>query len=317
MQIIDAQQIQQSLDFNTLISALRDDFSQSFGMPQRQVYHLPNAQGSKDAFAVLPAWNDQVMGVKAFTHLPGNHQKGLDILASKLLLFCRQTGAPLALVDGTVLTYWRTAAVSALAADYLAPKQARSLLLFGTGKLAPYMALAHASVRPIEVIYVAGRQPDKVQQCIEQIKAQRPDIQVLAEDNSQTRVGQVDIISCATSAATPLFAYSSLQRPVHIDLVGNHNNDRRECDSETVVNASVYVDSRLNVLNEAGELLIPITEGHFSESQVKAELAELCQARVQGRQETDGITLFKSVGTALADLSCAHLLYRLLRTPSS
>lgn len=319
MLVIDAKDVEKALSFGTLVAALRSVFSNDFGMPQRHVYHLPGVDKNdlseqNDSFAVLPAWNDQVMGVKAFTHLPGNPAQGLETLASKMLLFSRTTGAPLAVVDGTQLTFWRTAAISALAADYLAKKQAKSLLLFGTGKLAPYMALAHASVRPLEIIYVTGRNPEKIATTVAAIQAQRPDIRVDAISDPASVIGLVDIISCATGAAGPLFKFEQVSAGTHIDLVGNHSPDRRECDSATVQYARVFVDSRLNVLNEAGELLIPIAEGVISAEHVQGELADLCCARTLGRsQDKTGekeITLFKSVGTALSDLAAAYLVYQ-------
>lgn len=318
MLVIDALDVEKSLTFNGLVAGLRAAFSNDFGMPQRHVYHLPAIGGEStehnDSFAVLPAWNDQVMGVKAFTHLPGNPAKGLETLASKMLLFSRITGEPLAIVDGTQLTFWRTAAVSALAADYLAKADAKSLLLFGTGKLAPYMALAHASVRPLETIYVTGRNTEKIAATVAEIQAQRPDLHVQGVSNPESVIGRVDIISCATGAAEPLFSYEQVSAGTHIDLVGNHSRDRRECDSATIRHAKVFVDSRLNVLNEAGELLIPIAEGIFSEAQVQGELADLCRGRILGRSQdkkgSDDITLFKSVGTALSDLAAAYLVYQ-------
>jgi 1-pyrroline-2-carboxylate reductase [NAD(P)H] len=319
MLVIDAVDVQKTLSFESLVVALRAAFSHDFGMPQRHVYHFPpvdksDLSGQHDSFAVLPAWNDQVMGVKAFTHLPGNPAKGLETLASKMLLFSRPTGEPLAVVDGTQLTFWRTAAVSALAADYLAKADAKSLLLFGTGKLAPYMALAHASVRPLETIYVVGRNPEKISKTVAAIQLQRPDIRVEAVSDPASVIAQVDIISCATGAAEPLFRYEQLSAGTHVDLVGNHSRDRRECDSATVQHARVFVDSRLNVLNEAGELLIPIEEGVISAEHVQGELADLCCGRIVGRgPENKGvkdITLFKSVGTALSDLAAAYLVYQ-------
>ena len=170
MQVIEAQQVSALLEVEKLVEAVRDAFASDFGMPQRQVFHLDSS--SDDAFAVLPAWDERYTGVKAFTYLPGNPAKGLDTLASKVLLFCRQTGAALAVVDGTELTYWRTAAVSALAADYLARKDAEVLCVCGTGRLAPYMALAHAAVRPIREIRVWGRDQTKVAAMIEQLASQ-------------------------------------------------------------------------------------------------------------------------------------------------
>ncbi|RVU31645.1 ornithine cyclodeaminase family protein [Neptunomonas marina] len=311
MRVIDAPHINATLTFDTLIPALRHAFESEFGMPQRSLFHLPNGTDQADSFALLPAWNDAVIGVKAFTHFPNNAAFGHDILASKVLLFSRDTGAPLAVVDGTELTLWRTAATSALAADYLARAHCRSLLLFGTGRLAPFMARAHAAVRPsIEVIYVAGRSEDKTAKTVADIKAHLPHCDVISIENPAQIVPEVDLISCATGSPTPLFSYADIRAGVHIDLVGNHHRDRRECDSATVATAQVFVDSRLNVLNEAGELLIPLQEGEITEAHVLGELADLCRGKIEGRTEHNDITLFKSVGSALSDLAAAHLVYQ-------
>jgi 1-pyrroline-2-carboxylate reductase [NAD(P)H] len=93
----------------------------------------------------------------------------------------------------------------------------------------------------------------------------------------------------------------------HTDFFGNHERNHRECDSELVVKSRVYVDSRTNVMNEAGEILLPIEEGLITDSHVQGELAQLCSGAVSGRVGDEEITLFKSVGTALSDLAAALL----------
>ncbi|ABO24821.1 ornithine cyclodeaminase family protein [Shewanella loihica] len=310
MQVIDAEAVHQALDFPSLTAALRDTFAQPAGMPQRQVFPLDDSSHS-DAFAVLPAWNQKTIAVKAFTYFPGNPKKSpeLESLYSKILIFNRETGEPQALVDGTSVTYWRTAAISALASQYLSRSDAKHLLLFGTGRLATFMALAHASVRQLKTITVWGRSPDKVDKTISAIQAAAPQIEVKACEDLPKAVAAADIISCATGAPAPLFDSAWVAPGTHVDLVGNHNHDRRECDSELVVKAEVYVDAKVNVFAEAGELLIPVSEGVFELSQVKGELADLCRGDIPGRQGEQGITLFKSVGTALADLVGAQLVY--------
>src|SRR5690606_2446537 len=150
-------------------------FASPAGTPRRMVFRL-DENGTHDAFALLPAWNDEVIGVKAFTYLPGNAAKGRAILNSKILLFDRESGRPLSLVDGTSVTFWRTAAIAGLAADHLARSDASRLLVCGTGNLGPYMALAHAAVRPITEIAVWGRRPDRAAQTVERIRSSRPDI---------------------------------------------------------------------------------------------------------------------------------------------
>lgn len=305
MRVIEAADVHRVLDFPALIEALRAAFGGPAGMPRRMVFRLE--EGSHDAFAVLPAWTADVIGVKAFTYLPSNAAKGREILHSKILLFDRETGQPVALVDGTSVTYWRTAAVAALAADYLARPDARRLLVCGTGKLAPYMALAHASVRAIEEVGIWGRSADRASRVVEALRERRPELQVRVVTDLEAAAREADVISCATASHDPLIFGEWVQPGTHADFIGNHERDGRECDTELVVRSRIYVDSRANVLNEAGEILIPISEGRIGEQDIVAELAELCSGKASGRGGEDEITLFKSVGTALSDLAAARL----------
>ncbi len=312
MKVIEKEQVQQSLNFEALIPALDAGFSGDFNMPKRQVFELVPGCEQHNAFAVLPAWNQDVIGVKSFTYFPQNADQGFDSLYSKIMLFSRDHGVPLALVDGTSVTFWRTAAVSALASRYLSKEDSSEMVFFGTGNLSTYMISAHLSVRDIKTVKVVGRNSDKVESLIAQMTPRHPEVSFLACDlnEAESAVRSADIISCATGSGAPLVKGDWLKPGAHLDLIGNHNHDRRECDTQAILNSSVYVDSRTNVLNEAGELLIPISEGAFSEADVKAELAELCAASVKGRKSDDEITLFKSVGTALSDLVAAHLVYK-------
>ncbi|GIU49415.1 ornithine cyclodeaminase [Shewanella sairae] len=311
MFVINAESVHQSLNFPDLIQSLKQTFSRPAGMPQRQVFSLDETADNHDAFAVLPSWNEQTIAIKAFTYFPGNPSKdsNLTSLYSKILIFSRETGEPQALVDGTSVTFWRTAAISALGSDYLSRADSSKLLVCGTGNLASFMALAHASVRPITQITVWGRNPEKARNTVELIRNQRPDIEVMLCTDLEQSVRQADIISCATGSATPLFKGDWVQPGTHTDFVGNHNHDRREFDTQLINKSSVYVDSKINVFAEAGELLIPIAEGAFSFEDVKGELSQLCTEQIKGRISDDEITIFKTVGTALADLVGAQLVY--------
>jgi 1-pyrroline-2-carboxylate reductase [NAD(P)H] len=317
MKIFEAADVHDALNFPDLIEALRATFGAPAGTPRRMVFRLDEASGSPDAFAVLPSWNAEVMGVKAFTYLPSNAAKGRPILHSKILLFDRPTGAPLALVDGTTVTYWRTAAVAGLAADYLARRDATRLLICGTGNLAPFMAHAHASVRPIEEIAVWGRRRERAASVVQRLREERPELSYVIVDDLERAARDADIISCATGAHEPIIKGGWVRPGTHTDFFGNHERTGRECDSALVEKASVYVDSRVNVLNEAGELLIPIEEGRFKAERIVGELAELCSGAAPGRRSNEEITLFKSVGTALSDLAAAHLVTQRQASPST
>lgn len=307
MRIIEAADVHRVLEFPAIVDALRTAFGAPAGTPRRMVFRLDEGGETHDAFALLPAWNDEVIGVKAFTYLPGNAARGRAILHSKILLFDRETGAPQDLVDGTSVTYWRTAAVAALASDYLSRRDSARLLVCGTGKLAPYMILAHAAVRPIQDVAIWGRSAERAARTGELVQSKRPDLACRVVEDLASAAGAADIISCATGAHDPIILGEWVRSGTHTDFFGNHERTGRECDTEMVVRAHVFVDSRANVLNEAGELLIPIEEGRIDERAILGELSELCSGAVRGRGSDDEITLFKSVGTALSDLATARL----------
>ncbi|MGD8231585.1 ornithine cyclodeaminase family protein [Vibrio sp. TRT 1302] len=306
---LDAQQIVDCLTMPELIESMRETYQQQSTIPQRRV--MPLEENGYDAFALLPAWSEDLITVKAFTYFPQNPMHGKDSLASKILAFRRSDGEPLALMDGKVLTFWRTAAASALAADYLARKNATRLLICGTGNLAPYMAYAYAAVRPLQKVMVWGRNEDKARQTVDTILTSREyqslpiERQFTVEiiDDLDAALSEIDIITCVTGSASPLFDGNKIRPGTHIDLIGNHDIDKRECDSISVERSSVFVDSRINVLAEAGDLLIPIKQGLFSVEQIQAELNELCRHQHGGRRHEQEITLYKSVGSALADLA--------------
>ncbi len=305
MQIISAQQVDQVLDFPRLINALQQGFAKGFTMPPRQLW--PLAADGPEAFALLPAWTDQVIAVKAFSYFPNNAQQQLPALHASILLYRRDNGVPLALVDGSSVTCWRTAAVSALAARYLARADAKTLLLLGSGRLALPLIQAHLAEHDLKTLLLWGRNQPAVAKLCQQVQLLYPTLQVTVVPDIANACSQADIIVAATGSATPLLFGKDIPAGCHVDLLGNHSPQQRECDSELLRRASVYVDDRNNVLNEAGELLIPIAEQQFSAADIRAELAELCRKNLPARQNADEITLFKSVGTALSDLLCAEL----------
>ena len=306
MNVISADQVHQSLSWPTLLDALQRTFAGSFTMPPRNVMRLDEA--THDAFALLPAWNEDVIAVKAFTYFPENPLPHASLYA-QILLFDRQHGQPLALVDGTSVTLWRTAAVSGLASRFLSRENSETLLLLGTGKLAPFLIRAHAAVRPLKRVIVWGRSEEKVADLISVMKIELPEIEFLASPSIQESCAQADIVVGATGSHEILVKGEWIRPGTHTDFLGNHHADRRECDTELVLRSRVYVDTFGNCLKEAGEILVPMAEGRFTREQILGELADLCSGRAAGRQSDEEITLFKSVGAALGDLAAARLVW--------
>ncbi len=300
MQIIERDQVERSLSFPRFIDQLDAAFASDFQMPQRQVLPL-DAGESHDALAMLPAWNDQVIALKAFTYFPGN-QAPYPSLFSKILVFDRANGSPLALVDGTAVTYWRTAGVSALASRYLSREDSAELLILGTGNLASYLLRAHASVRSFSRIRLWGRNPQRAREIAATLEGE---LAVVVVDDLAAACASADVIVAATGSHEPLIKGAWIKPGTHVDCLGNHQPDKRECDSALVTCASVFVDTRASCFKEAGELLIPVGEGVFEHDQVRGELAELCRREVASRESADEITFFKSVGCALGDMAGA------------
>lgn len=309
MKVITAEQVHQSLDWPSLLDTLQSAYAGNYTMPQRQVMRLTENLETHDAFALLPAWNDDVIAVKAFTYFPGNPSPH-PALHAQILMFDRHHGQPLALIDGISVTWWRTAGVSALASQLLSRPDSKTLLLLGTGKLAPFLIRAHAAARPLERVIVWGRNPEKVAALIQQAAGELPTITFEATNSIESGCAAADVIVCATGSLDILVRGEWVKPGTHVDLLGNHHAHHRECDSELITRSEVFVDTFLNCLKEAGELLIPIEEGVFSREAIRGELADLCAERVPGRSTPDAITVFKSVGAALGDLATAHAVWQ-------
>ena len=309
MKILDAEHVHAVLQWPALLETLHRAFAGAFTMPQRQVLRLDEDPASRDAFALLPAWNDEVIAVKAFTYFPGNEPPHPS-LHSQILLFDRRHGQPLALIDGISVTMWRTSGISALAARLLARAEARTLMVLGTGQLAPFLIRAHAAVRPLERVLVWGRDPAKARALAGQMAAELPGLAIEAVGSIEQGCAVADIIVSATGSPDILVRGAWVRPGTHVDLLGNHHADHRECDTDLVLRADVYVDTFINCLKEAGEILIPLGEGVISRDFLRGELADLCAGRVPGRSNDSAITLFKSVGAALGDLATARMAFR-------
>ena len=309
MLLLDEAATRAALPMPALIEALREMFAKGCVMPVRH-HHGVDVPGEDNATLLLmPAWvPGEYLGVKIANVFPGNSARGLAAVNASYMLMSGRTGENLALLDGGELTARRTAAASALAADYLARKDASHLLIVGTGRLAPNLVEAHSAVRPISRISVWGRSRENAEAVAAKISVRGA--KASAVTNLESAVGEADIVSCATLSADPLVHGAWLTPGAHLDLIGAFTPQMRESDDEAVLRASVFVDTRAGALKEGGDLAIPIASGKFDASKVRAELSELARGEHPGRTSEDEVTLFKSVGAALEDLAAAILAYR-------
>ncbi len=308
MKIFTADQVHDTLRYPDFLDVLETTFGEDFTMPPRQVMPLVPGGPGHDAFAMLPAWNDEVIALKAFTYYPDNAPPDLTVYA-QILLFDRRNGAPLALVDGTSVTYRRTAGVSALASRLLSRTDSEEMLLINTGKLAPFLIDAHASARPLKRVRLWARDFEKAERVAEALGRERPGLEILAVPGIEAACATADLIVCATHSPEPLVRGKWVRPGTHTDFLGNHHPDQRECDGELVERARVWVDSEANCLKEAGEILVPLAEGRIGRDHVLGDLSAICRGAAPRRGSSEEVTLFKSVGCALGDLAGARAVW--------
>jgi len=316
MRMIAAGDVDHALDFEPLVETLREAFRRGAIQPVRHHHAIERPDGADVTLLLMPAWTDLAgagtseggyAGVKIVTVAPDNNAVGKPAVMGQYLLLDAATGEPRALIDGQRLTLWRTACASALAADFLARKDASKLLVVGAGALAPFLARAHSAMRPIREIRIWNRTVANAAKVAESLRG--GGLNAEATDDLDGSTGWADIVSSATISAEPLVKGRLLSAGAHVDLVGGFTPDMREADDDAVRRARVFVDTRAGATREAGDIVQPLRTGVLKPDGVIADLHELARGEKSGRQGEDEITLFKSVGAALEDLAAAIAVY--------
>lgn len=300
---VDSNTIRRLTPMSALIAALRTAFADRPTTSPRQTLALPHG----GTMMVMPAWHPSgSSGVKIVTVYPDAR----PAVRATYLLLDGESGAPLAVLDGTMLTARRTGAASALACDYLARSDARCLLMLGTGVLVPHLVEAHCAVRPIDRVLIWGRDAIKAQAMAKQLGNSGINAEPCA--TIEKGLTEADIVSAATLSTTALIQGAYVRPGTHIDLVGAFRHGMSEADPECFRRARVFVDTREGTLEEAGDLLDAVAAGAMTAAAIEADLADLCAEGYQRRRGGHEITLFKSVGASIEDLIAAEMVVRSL-----
>ena len=257
--------------------------------------------GAGNTMLVRSAWVDGLAaGVKAATVVPDNGKRDLPSIHAQVMLFDPTTGQLMALLDGTEVTPWKTAADSALGCDLLARQDVETLVMIGAGTMAEPLIRAHLTVRPgLKRILLWNRTPEKAVALVQQLSDLSQKVQVA--NSREEAVPQADIVSCATMSSEPVLAGEWLQPGTHVDLVGAYKPDMREADDEVHSRGRWFVDSFDTTLNHIGELKIPLAAGTIQRADVQGDLHDLVAGRA-GRQSGEEITVFKNGGGAHLDV---------------
>lgn len=308
MLVLGADQIRALAPTRRVIEALRQVFAKGGVVAVRTPTPLPGESQDRLFVSMLAMDRDGGPVIKLITILPENRPKGLLTVQGAIVVFS-ETGTPRAVLDGTVVTHLRTGAASALASEYLSRQDSSHLVIMGTGAIAPTMAASHCSVRPIRLISVWGRRPDKAAATVAAIRERvAKDIEVVVAGEIAKTVASADIISCSTSSPTPILAGKWLRPGAHVDLIGSFQPTKRESDDDVILRARIFVDTFHGALHEGGDVAEPILRGLIDRSRIEGQLEDLVSGRVQGRSTDDEITMFKSVGSAIEDLATARML---------
>jgi ornithine cyclodeaminase/alanine dehydrogenase-like protein (mu-crystallin family) len=290
--LLDEDQVRAHLSYVELIPAIRQvlmDFSAGrVVQPLRTVMSVADYGGW---FAVMPAVYDNVMGAKLVTFYPRNVERAKHTHNAMIQLFRADTGEPLAIMDGRLITEMRTAAVSAVAVDVLARRDVKVLGILGSGVQARSHLQALSRVRKFEEVRVWSRSDEHARRFAEEVGA--------TVMTAEQVVSGADVVLTLTSSPTPILQGRWLKKDAVVCAVGAVTPDRRELDDEAMQGA-VVVESREAAASEPGDILL-------AKAQVTAEIGQLLNGRVMDNK--DRPMVFKSVGIAIEDIAAAKLVY--------
>ena len=247
---------------------------------------------------LMPALTPDGLGLKAVTFYPSNAELGIPTHMATIFLIDPETGTPLAIMDGRLITEMRTAAVSAAATKLLAAPDSKILAILGSGVQAHSHVEALRLVRQFEEIRVWSPTKEHAKQFAEEIGAMAVSV--------EEAVRGADVVVTTTNSKTPVLKGSWLKPGCHVNAVGACRPDSRELDEKAMANV-VFVDSREGALKESGDVIL-------SGATIYAELGEALAGKIPAR--ANETTIFKSLGMAVEDIAAAMLVYRSLTEDS-
>ena len=280
----------------------------SVEMPLRHALRSPDPPGTVH---IMPAMlhASKAVGLKVVAHYSANPTNfKLPTINAMILHLDYTTGRVIAILDGTHLTAMRTAAVSGLATRYLARKDSRTVGLIGSGVQAATHLEAMQRVRPIASAKVFSPTPSHREAFAKKFSA-KLEIDVEPVGTGKEAATHADIVVTATPATEPVLKGGWLADGCHVNAVGSGTPGFRELDESVLQRSKIVADDIEAAASETGDFLAPMREGRFSKEQIHAGLGDLVIGRKEGRTNDREITLFKSVGLALEDVSAAKFIY--------
>jgi len=313
MLILEKDDLSRLLTMSEAISLVEQGFlllhQKKVVMPPRSVLPGHYYDGSLLYMPVLIKEDRPFLVTKVITVYPKNQELfRMPALQGFTILFDAENGLPLAIMDANFLTALRTGAAGGVAVKYLARKDARVVTLFGAGPQARTQLEATCSLRGIEKCFLISNGDPREEDFAREM-AGSLGISIMITGDKKTAVENSDIIITATNSRVPVFDGKWLRPGAHITAIGSFSPEVRELDSETIRRAKIFVDSLTAAREEAGDLIIPASEGIMNWEKAVSEIGEVIAGERKGRENSDEITVFKSVGLAVQDAVVARGAY--------
>jgi len=309
--IINNVEVESILSMQACIGIMSDAFkaleSGKSLQPLRSLMRLPSQKG---LLGMMPGYTGEnnIFGIKSISVFPENYKKGISSHQGVILLYEGESGRLMAVLDAEEITAVRTAAVSALATDVLARKDASTLAILGAGVQGRQHLKSISLVRSISKVFVWDISDQYTKTYVDE-ESKNTDTEIIGAKTAEEAVVDADIICTVTPSKEPILRHAWVKTGTHINAVGACTPNAQELESILVAQSRLYTDCRESLFNEPGDFLNPKREGLISEADVIGELGELLTGKAKGRESDDDVTLFKSLGLAIEDLASGYFVY--------
>ena len=308
--VLSEHDVKRALDMRTCVDAMADVLTAlahgELHLPLRTIVRPPESGG---LFATMPTWrggDSPLWSLKEIAVTFDNPSRGLDSHQGSVLLHDGVTGELRAVLNASAVTAIRTAAVSGVATRTLSKPGARRVAILGAGVQARAHVEAMRAVLDEPEIRIWSKTLESAEKLAAEVGAhvaRSPDAALLG----------AGVVCTTTTAVEPVLQRGWLTDGAHVNAVGSCFPTTRELDTETVAASSLFVDRRESALTEAGDVVIPITEGAIGPDHIRAELGEVLSGMHGGREREDELTVFESLGIAVEDLAAAEVAVRRAR----
>ena len=299
--ILDKKSVSALLNMSTTIKAVEQafrDWTNGKGtMPSKSYLVL-----EKGDFRAMPAALPGAAGVKWVNVHPANPSRGLPTVMAVLIYNEPETGYPLAIMDATDITAFRTGATAAIASKYLARSESKTIGMIGAGRQAYTQVMGHAEVFDLQLVKIYDVVPAAAERLARSLPQFKTKICKL-EDAAAS-----DIVCTVTPARTPVLRKEHIRPGTHINAIGADAEGKEELEPSVLKGAVVVVDD-LRQASKSGEINVPISKGLYSPSEVYSTLGEIIAGHKPGRTDPNSVTIFDSTGVAIEDIAIAKLIY--------